>query len=51
MLNGLEKFISLDNPFRLEERRTRMTLLDLHLVSKISASEQLRQVLEAYNRG
>ena len=50
MLNGLEIFISLDNPFRLEERRTRIDLVRSTFGKpKISASEQLRQVLEAYN--
>lgn len=50
MLNGLEMFISLDNPFRLEERSKRID--DVRLTfgkPKISASEQLRQVLQAYN--
>jgi len=50
MLNGLEIFISLDNPFRIEERKTRIDLVRSTFAKpKVSASEQLRQVLEAYN--
>ena len=50
MLDTLETFINLDTPFRNEERRTRVDLVRSSLSKpKVTASEQVRQVLEAYN--
>ena len=50
MLDTLETFIKLDTPFRSEERRTRVDMVRSSLAKpKVTASEQVRQVLEAYN--
>jgi hypothetical protein len=50
MLESLESFISLDTPFRLEERQNRIDVVRSSLAKpKVTASEQVRQVLEAYN--
>lgn len=50
MLESLESFISLDTPFRKEERQNRVDLVRSSLSKpKVTASEQVRQVLEAYN--
>ena len=50
MLESLESFISLDTPFRVEERQNRVDLVRASLAKpKVTASEQVRQVLEAYN--
>ena len=50
MLDTLETFIQLDTPFRNEERRARVDLVRASLSKpKVTASEQVRQVLEAYN--
>src|SRR5210317_1851838 len=50
MLDSLESFISLDTPFRMEERQNRIDLVRSSLSKpKVTASEQVRQVLEAYN--
>ena len=50
MLDSLESFISLDTPFRNEERQNRIDLVRSSLAKpKVTASEQVRQVLEAYN--
>ncbi len=50
MLESLESFISLDTPFRIEERQNRIDLVRSSLAKpKVTASEQVRQVLEAYN--
>ena len=50
MLDTLETFIKLDTPFRSEERRGRVDLVRSSLAKpKVTASEQVRQVLEAYN--
>ena len=50
MLDSLENFIQIDTPFRLEERRGRVDLVRSSLAKpKVTASEQVRQVLEAYN--
>ena len=50
MLDTLETFIQLDTPFRVEERRKRVDLVRASLSKpKVTASEQVRQVLEAYN--
>ena len=52
MLDSLESFISLDTPFRKEERQNRIDLVRSSLAKpKVTASEQVRQVLEAYNIG
>tara|TARA_B000000532_G_C18784465_1_gene369753 strand:+ start:97 stop:849 length:753 start_codon:yes stop_codon:yes gene_type:complete len=50
MLDSLETFIQLDTPFRAEERRARIDLVRSSMSKpKVTASEQVRQVLEAYN--
>ena len=50
MLDTLENFIQIDTPFRQEERRGRVDLVRSSLAKpKVTASEQVRQVLEAYN--
>ena len=50
MLESLESFIALDTPFRIEERQNRIDLVRSSLAKpKVTASEQDRQVLEAYN--
>jgi hypothetical protein len=50
MLAGLEKYIELDTPFHIEERRQRLDLVRASLSNpKVTASEQVRQILEAYN--
>ena len=50
MLDTLETLITLDTPFRQEERRGRVDLVRSSLAKpKVTASEQVRQVLEAYN--
>ena len=50
MLDTLETFVTLDTPFRSEERRNRVDLVRASLAKpKVTASEQVRQVLEAYN--
>ena len=50
MLDTLETFVKLDTPFREEERRARIDLVRSSLAKpKVTASEQVRQVLEAYN--
>ena len=50
MLDTLETFINLDTPFRSEERKARVDLVRSSLAKpKVTASEQVRQVLEAYN--
>jgi len=50
MLEGLEKFVELDVPFHIEERRQRLDLVRSSLSNpKVTASEQVRQILEAYN--
>ena len=50
MLDTLETFVTLDTPFRQEERRDRIDLVRSSLAKpKVTASEQVRQVLEAYN--
>jgi hypothetical protein len=50
MLDSLETFIALDTPFRKEERQNRIDLVRSSLAKpKVTASEQVRQVLEAYN--
>ena len=50
MLESLESFINLDTPFRIEERTNRIDLVRSSLAKpKVTASEQVRQVREAYN--
>ena len=50
MLEGLEKYVSLDTPFHIEERKQRLDLVRASLSNpKVTASEQVRQILEAYN--
>jgi len=50
MLEGLEKYVNLDTPFHIEERRQRLDLVRASLSNpKVTASEQVRQILEAYN--
>ena len=50
MLDTLETLVKLDTPFREEERRARIDLVRSSLAKpKVTASEQVRQVLEAYN--
>ena len=50
MLQGLEKYVNLDTPFHIEERRQRLDLVRASLSNpKVTASEQVRQILEAYN--
>ncbi len=49
MIDGLEQFISLDIPFKSEERNDRVAFLRANVDrSEISAAEKFRQVLEAY---
>lgn len=50
MLDGLEQFVELDMPFRLEERRERVASLRSKMDrADITVAEKFRQVLEAYN--
>ena len=50
MLEGLEQFVSLDTPFYIDERLERIDIVRSSLSNpKITASEQVRQILEAYN--
>ena len=50
MLEGLEKYINLDTPFHLEERLERVDLVRASLSNpKVTSSEQVRQILEAFN--
>lgn len=49
MLDGLEQFVKLDKPFRLDERNERLQMLRANQDrADISVSEKFRQVLEAY---
>jgi hypothetical protein len=49
MIDGLEKFVELDVPFHMEERRQRIAFLRANLDrSDVSVAEKFRQVLEAY---
>jgi len=49
MLDGLDQFVKLDKPFRLEERLARLEMLQKNQDrADISVSEKFRQVLEAY---
>lgn len=50
MIDGLEKFIAADIPFKLDERRARLARIKGYLTNaNISAAERFRQVLEAYS--
>jgi hypothetical protein len=50
MLDNLESFISIDTPFRLEERQNRIDIVrESFGKPKVTPSEQFRQVLEVYN--
>ena len=50
MADSLEQFVSLDAPFSLDERVKRINQVRATLSDpKVTASEQFRQVLEAYN--
>jgi len=49
MIDGLEKFVELDMPFHMEERRQRIEFLRDNLDrADVSVAEKFRQVLEAY---
>ena len=49
MIDGLEKFIELDVPFRLEERRARVRSLRALLQrSDVTTAEQFRNVMQAW---
>ena len=50
MLDGLEKYVNLDTPFHIKERTERLKLVRDSLSNpKVTASEQVRQILEAFN--
>jgi hypothetical protein len=50
MADSLEQFVNLDAPFSLNERLKRVTQVRATLLDpRVTASEQVRQVLEAYN--
>ena len=50
MADSLEQFVNLDSPFSLDERTKRINQVRATLSDpKVTASEQVRQVLEAYN--
>ncbi len=50
MIDGLEKFIAADIPFKLDERRARLERIKGYLTNaNISAAERFRQVLDAYS--
>ena len=50
MADSLEQFVNLDAPFSLDERFKRINQVRATLSDpKVTASEQVRQVLEAYN--
>jgi len=49
MIDGLEKFVALDVPFHMGERRERIAFLRANLDrSDVTVAEKFRQVLEAY---
>jgi hypothetical protein len=49
MIDGLEKFVELDVPFHMDERKQRIAFLRSNLDrSDVSVAEKFRQVLEAY---
>ena len=50
MIDGLERFIAADIPFKLDERRARLDRIKGYLTNaNISAAERFRQVLDAYS--
>ncbi len=50
MIDGLEKFIAADIPFKLDERQARLARIKSYLTNaNISAAERFRQVLDAYS--
>lgn len=50
MIDGLEKFIAADIPFKLVERKARLARIKGYLTNaNISAAERFRQVLDAYS--
>ena len=50
MVDGLEQFVSLDMPFRTDERMARVAFLRTNLDrADVTVAEKFRQVLEAYN--
>lgn len=50
MVDGLEKFIAADVPFKLDERNARLARIKSYLTNaNISAAERFRQVLDAYS--
>ena len=49
MIDGLDEFVELDIPFRIEERRDRVARLQALMDNaNVSTSERFRQVLTAY---
>lgn len=49
MIDDLDKFVELDIPFQLKERRDRVALLrDLMDESEVTVSEKYRQIMNAY---
>jgi hypothetical protein len=49
MIDGLEKFVELDVPFKMDERQQRISFLRSNLDrSDVTVAEKFRQVLEAY---
>jgi len=50
MISGLDQFIGADIPFKLEERRERVSRIKGYLTNaNIAAAERFRQVLDAYS--
>lgn len=50
MIDGLEKFVEMDVPFNIDERRARIEFLRTNVDrSDLTVAEKFRQVLEAYN--
>ena len=50
MIDGLDKFIAVDLPFKLDERNARIERIRGYLTNaNISAAERFRQVLDAYS--
>ncbi len=49
MIDGLEKFVELDMPFHMKERKQRISFLRSNIDrSDVTVAEKFRQVLEAY---
>lgn len=50
MIDGLEQFVALDLPFKMDERNARIERIKGYLTNaNISAAERFRQVLDAYS--